>query len=197
MIKNTGKFNDSKLQAVIAKLEQMKRMSIVVGVPASKNTMHDDADLNLATLAAIHEFGATIKHQGGTNYGYRTEKDAKSGKNRFLKAGSGYMVTGKTGEHTVTIPERSFLRASLEENKENLKTKLAKAVHRILFRDTDVRSELEEFGRSFAGLVTRKIQKGIDPPNRPSTIAAKKSSKPLIGKTGQLSGSITWEVRVD
>jgi phage gpG-like protein len=59
--------------------------------------------------AAIHQFGGKIKHQGGTAYGYATKKDAENGKIKFLKAGAGFMVLGKTKPHIIEIPARPYI----------------------------------------------------------------------------------------
>jgi phage gpG-like protein len=59
--------------------------------------------------AAIHQFGGKIKHPGGTAYGYATKKDAENGKVKFLKAGAGFMVLGKTKPHIIEIPARPYI----------------------------------------------------------------------------------------
>ncbi|MEK2481916.1 hypothetical protein AB7321_12615 [Providencia rettgeri] len=92
------------------------------------------------------------------------------------------------------IPERSFLRSTLNENKDN--------ASRLLAKELKADIELGEFsdrpfaivGEKLAGEVKRKIQAGINPPLDPKTVKRKKSSKPLID-TGNLLQSITYEVR--
>lgn len=165
MIKNTGKFNDCKLQAVIAKLEQMQRLSVVVGVPMAKNAARGET--NNATIAAAHEFG----------------------------------VPGH-------IPERSFLRSTVAENKEAAISGLAQGINKALTGNGDIRTLFDKVGKQLAGLVQRKIQSGIKPDLKEKTKTARKrknkaakakkgrSMKPLID-TGQLLQSITWEVRDD
>lgn len=39
-------------------LEALAGQEVVVGIPASKNERHDDSDLTLAQIGAIHEYGA-------------------------------------------------------------------------------------------------------------------------------------------
>ncbi|MBE2188820.1 MAG: phage virion morphogenesis protein [Candidatus Kapabacteria bacterium] len=58
---------------------------------------------------AIHQWGGTIDHPGGTEYGYKFKKDMKIGKIQFLKKGRGYKVLGKTGPHKIHIPARPYL----------------------------------------------------------------------------------------
>lgn len=92
------------------------------------------------------------------------------------------------------IPERSFLRSTLNENKAN--------ASRLLAKELKADIEIGEFsdrpfaivGEKLAGEVKRKIQAGINPPLDPKTVKRKKSSKPLVD-TGSLVQSITYEVR--
>jgi len=53
---------------------------------------------------------------------------------------------------------------------------------------------LETFGQVAEIQITATIDRGVPPPNAPSTIAAKGSSQPLFD-TGQLYGQISHEVR--
>lgn len=62
-----------------------------------------------APYAAIHQWGGTIDHPGGTEYGYRLKKDAKSGKIQFLKKGRGYKVLGVTKPHKIHIPAQPYI----------------------------------------------------------------------------------------
>jgi phage gpG-like protein len=92
------------------------------------------------------------------------------------------------------IPERSFLRSTVEENKEKAAAFLAKNILETLLTDGDKTTPFALLGEKMAGEVKRKIQTGIDPALNPKTIERKGSSKPLID-TGQLLQSITYEVR--
>lgn len=46
------------LKTLIASLKSANAHEVYVGVPASKNTQHQGGPINMATLAAVHEFGA-------------------------------------------------------------------------------------------------------------------------------------------
>lgn len=76
------------------------------------NKLHTNSDLTLAEIASVHINGAKIKHPGGTEYGYKNEKDLKKNRVRFVKTGSGYKVLGKTGAHTIEIQSRPFIQNS-------------------------------------------------------------------------------------
>lgn len=177
MIKNTGKFNDSKLQAIIDKLEQIKRLSVVVGVPMAKNAVRGET--NNATIAAVHEFGAVV---------------TVTPKMRSFLHYAGIHLKKETEQ--INIPERSFLRSTMAENKDVAVSSLAQGINDALFGNSDVKTPFETLGRNMAGMVQRKIQSGLSPPLSTATIARKGSSKPLID-TGNLLQSITWEVRDD
>ena len=152
MIRNSGNFSGAGLKALEARIREMGKKKVVVGVPAATDGVRGDG-LSNATIAAAHEFG----------------------------------VPGH-------IPERSFLRTTLDENK--------KDATRVLVRELKADISQGDFsGRAFAivgeklsGEVKRKIQSGIEPALDPETVKRKGSSKPLID-TGNLLQSITYEVR--
>lgn len=193
MIKNSGKLNGTGLKALEARIRAMGKKKVVVGVPAATDGARKDG-LSNVMIAAIHEFGATIEHPGGTSYGYKNERDAQAGKSRFLRNGQGYMETGKTGAHKITIPERSFLRSTFKEKGKEWSELAIKGIHKQIASNGDIGVVLSIVGAKMMGDVRAKIQSGISPANAPSTIRQKKSSKPLIN-SGNLVNSITYEVR--
>lgn len=93
---------------------------------------------------------------------------------------------------TKNIPERSFIRSTLQENKnyKAIKEKLAKKI---------IKSELEEeqaltiLGQKVKQDIQNKIVELREPPNKAITIYKKGSSNPLID-TGLLKNSIDYEV---
>jgi phage gpG-like protein len=90
----------------------------------------------------------------------------------------------------INIPERSFMRAVFDQ-------KAAQAVRLVGKRLKSGDSLEKALGIGAEWLkaqMVRAIDAGIPPPNAPSTVAAKGSSKPLID-SGQLKQSITSEVR--
>ena len=95
------------------------------------------------------------------------------------------------GDPANRIPQRSFIRAWVDENTEQidrLRTVLAKQVY-----EGKINSEtaMQRFGAWCVGGVQRRMAAGIPPPNAERTIREKGSSTPLID-TGQLRSSITW-----
>lgn len=92
----------------------------------------------------------------------------------------------------ILIPERSFIRSTIAENK-NYSSLIAKLVESVLDGRRTEKQALETFGARASADMKKRIAAGIEPPNAPSTIARKGSSKPLID-TGRLRQSITWSV---
>lgn len=93
------------------------------------------------------------------------------------------------------VPERSFLRSTIDENREKYLALLTKATGKAIDKGKSaMRTELGKVGALVASEVQKKIRDLKDPPNAPSTIAKKGSSNPLIDR-GRLRQSIDFEVR--
>lgn len=101
--------NKQTVQALVNLMEDLgQKYSIRVGIIGDKAyEKHPHTDLTMAELGAIHEFGATIEHPGGTPY-YTDE----NGKTVFVSKDKGADLP-KTKPHTIIIPTRSFLRMPL------------------------------------------------------------------------------------
>lgn len=115
------------------------------------------------------------------------------------KAGEGITVLEKAIIHefgTEHIPERSFLRSTFAEKKNNTVEILGVETKKYLNNGGDVKNPYSKAGGYLAAEVRETIISGINPPLMQATIDHKKSSKPLID-TGQLLNSITYEVRND
>jgi hypothetical protein len=185
-----------KWDALAGKLREIKEKdgaSSKIGVFAEKGA-------DLVKIAAANEFGATIKRKGtkgGVSFGFRTKKDLEANKIRFLKPGKGVVslgVTKPSGPFTIKIPERSFLRSAIDENKQVIvKFVDQQAINLIVKQNQSLKRTLGLLGLFGVKLVKEKIVRGPFVPNAPSTIRKKKSSKPLIDK-GRLFGSITHKV---
>lgn len=92
---------------------------------------------------------------------------------------------------TPTIPERPFLVPGVKAAESDI----TKAVIKFLPKDGMDRT-LGLVGQIAQNSVQKYMRDLKTPPNAPSTIAAKKSSNPLID-TGALIGSISYEVTTD
>ena len=90
-------------------------------------------------------------------------------------------------------PQRSWLRAWIDENKNEIRkvaTHLQSRVIKGLMSERQANAALGEWA---AAKIRDRIAKGISPPNAESTIAQKGSSTPLIN-FGQFRSSVTSQV---
>ena len=90
------------------------------------------------------------------------------------------------------IPQRSFIRAGVDENLERIQT-IQRTLGRQVLGGIELPVALDRLGAKVAAMLQNRISAGIEPPNSPETIERKGSSKPLVD-TGQLKASITWLV---
>ncbi|MFL1549757.1 hypothetical protein ACI77I_11725 [Pseudomonas sp. D47] len=151
----------------------------------------ESGDLTMAGLGATHEFGAEIKHPGGTSYGYASKAAADRDEVRFLKTGKGYMELGVTQAHTVTIPARPWLEPGV-----------ASATPEVLLTIQDgmeagksMDQILDAVGVVAAAEVQIYMRDLKTPPNAASTIRKKGSANPLID-AGALVKSVTYKVSI-
>lgn len=139
---------------------------VVVGIRSGAGGEDLGDGFNLASLAAVHEFGTD-------------------------RAGRG---------RNMVIPERSFLRSTVDAQREAIADRMESAAGRVLDGASDVDRELGLLGVFVAGKVQQAIADRTigGPPNAESTTrprpSGKGSSTPLID-TGRLRQSIDSEVR--
>ena len=95
---------------------------------------------------------------------------------------------------TDQIPERSYIRNTVDLKGKEIESTMAKQVDLISLGKATTETVLERLGLFVKGLIQRRISDGIPPPLKEKTIERKKSSKPLVD-TGQLRASILHEVR--
>lgn len=98
------------------------------------------------------------------------------------------------GSKDGTIPERSFMRSSIDANQHQLKDLLTKLTLNITKSKITPKQALGIVGQFVRDKMVAKIDSGVPPPNAQSTVHQKHSSKTLID-TGQLKGSIHWEIQ--
>lgn len=155
--------------------------------------IQSDESEQLIIIAAANEFGAEINHPGGTSYGYRTKKDASSGKVSFLKRGKGYMEIGVTKPHKIIIPARSYIRSTVDENEDKYFKDSESLSKQMLDQKIDKHQALTLMGQTIEADIKNKIISVKEPPNAPSTIRKKGSANPLVNK-GLLGQSIRYAV---
>lgn len=94
---------------------------------------------------------------------------------------------------TKTIPARSFMRTSFDENRDRISQIIASEYDKIIGGASTVKRSLNLIGLFGVDLIQQKIRAIHFPPNSPRTIAAKGSSKPLID-FGQMIQSVRHKV---
>lgn len=97
------------------------------------------------------------------------------------------------GAHSVGIPERPFMRTSIQKNRTRYVALTRQNIKKILQKQMDIRTALGQLGELAKGDMQKEIAQGSFAPLKPSTIRRKGSSKPLID-SGQMRQSIAWEL---
>jgi hypothetical protein len=92
------------------------------------------------------------------------------------------------------IPERSFVRAWVDENESKIRERQRDLAQRCAKAEITPMQAMSQLGAFCVGGIQERISAGIAPQNAPATIAAKGSSTPLVD-TGQLRAGITYKVR--
>lgn len=180
--------NDLGMDKLIREIKS-EAASVDIGV-------HADEDETLIKIAGANEFGATINHPGGTPYGYNSAEDAKNGKVKFLKKGAGYAVLGVTKPHIIKIPERSYIRSTMDENAERYLKAAGILTGLITEGEISKFEALERMGQLIESDIKQKMINLKSPANAASTIRKKKTNNPLINK-GLLLGSIRYVIKAE
>ena len=148
---------------------------------------------SVAMVAAVNEFGGTVRvpeyETTITRQVNRSGDFAKGG--RFVKAGKGnFETTHVVPAHTVTIPARPFMRATIQANKGAWGATMAKLLKAQKY---NADAALDQMGEVIEGQIVESILSFSDPPNAASTIATKGSDSPLRD-TMQMTRSVSHRV---
>jgi len=92
------------------------------------------------------------------------------------------------------IPERSWLRATVEEEKGRIEKRQKEAAGNV-YSGKDIGNFVLLVGEEFRAQILKRVQAHIAPGLAPSTIAARNGSDTPLWDTGQLVNAITTEVR--
>lgn len=96
---------------------------------------------------------------------------------------------------TITIPERSFIRAGWDANEKEVMDKCEEMIPELISKGISVSTYLDAIGQESADRIKDFAVDLKNPANHPFTIEQKGSSNPLVGKTGGLIGAITYEIK--
>lgn len=167
--------DDNKIPDLIKRLKDLESKRIEAGVFAGKK--HPDSDIDLAGLARVHEYGATIE---------------VTPEMRAYLHSIGLHLREDTTH--IRIPERSFIRAGWDNNKADVEKRIERFLPKVMELDVDLDAFLEAVGKEVEGRLKKFMKKLHYPPNSSFTIRRKGSSNPLID-TGALLDSITYKVK--
>jgi hypothetical protein len=103
------------------------------------------------------------------------------------------------GSEDGRIPERSFIRSTVDANQSKYRVAAKRFMDLVVTGKMAMDKALGKFGSLIKADIQATIVKGIPPPLSEATIDARErkkrmSTKPLVD-TGQLKGSIDYEVR--
>jgi hypothetical protein len=99
---------------------------------------------------------------------------------------------------TKTMPARSFIRSTIDENESLINQWRDEAILNMLDKGWSVRKSLEQLGQRIVLLIQKKIRSNVPPPLADSTAKAKiaKGRSPVtLIDTGQMLRAITYKVK--
>lgn len=144
--------------------------ALYVGVTGDKALKQDGDGATVAEVALFHEFGTE-----GTSY----EPGEES-----------------AGRFHFGLPERSFIRATLEEEKAQHQTLATKLMEKVMDLKMGLPQALNVLGAKIASDIQRFIASNkVRPPSSEATNERKGSSTTLVDK-GPLKAAITWRTEL-
>lgn len=159
----------NNVKVAVEALENLNKKRLEVGIFAPEGS-------ELWIYAVANEFGATIN---------------VTDKMRAYLHYNGLHLKNTTT--VITIPERSFIRAGFEANKDYMNDLIVQLLPSVLIGRMKVDEMYGIVGNAVVGRLHRYLVSLREPPNHPYTIKRKGSSNPLID-TGRLNQSITYRI---
>lgn len=149
---------------------------------------------DLGWLGILEQLGKaeTAYVKVGFQFGSVTKSQRKG--TRKKKPGLSMPEIAAQNEYgTSRIPARPFMSTAVDANRGTINGYIKKQYGLILDGKTTVNKALGLIGQLMTGLIQKRIRQIVYPPNAPSTIARKGSSKPLID-FGQMVQSVRYVV---
>ena len=200
--------DDNNIPKLMKSLKQLNGATIKVGIPDEKKNKQG---ANMADIAFVHEFGAIITAKKKKYLAIPLQRKYKGRSPRefnnlfFLPddTGGGGLLCKEKGKDqieacywltkSVKIPERSFLRACVDEKQKDFYKFAEKKLDEWLQSNDDPEPMLNALGLQFRGYVQKYIRDLSSPPNSGLTKAVKGSANPLIDQ-GNLASSVEYEI---
>lgn len=152
-----------ELERILTELKKLRSMRITIGMQGSGinwQEQHVSVEADLLTIARVHEYGAVITPKHSKNLAIPIHKDSYDKSPRDfsnltyvpIDEGYGYLVRDRNLKRkhegkesyknydwlfmlvkSVTIPERSFIRAGYDANKNQLTELVKKELHNVVY----------------------------------------------------------------
>lgn len=194
----------SLMDKIMKELDELDNLSIEIGIFGSE-------DATMAMIAGVQEYGMTIKAKG--RYltiplmpKYKGVKPSEVDGLFFMhtKEGHNFLCRNVGKEKIefcymlakqVTIPERSFIRSTFDENLDSWVAFFAKRIEKICMGQMTAVNAYKELGAQIVGDIQKKMRNLRNPPLSGVTKAArqKRSDNPLID-VGTLRDRISFRV---
>lgn len=214
------KFSDRitpELLRIKGELEQLQKLRIKVGIQG-------DADSEILTIARVHEYGAVIHAKQAKNLCIPINQESYDKSPRdfpdlfFIKSKNGYLlgVTAKKSRKrkkgdegqsddlnllflllpSVTIPERSFIRAGYDANRNLLADVCQQAMGKIIHEKWDAHKAAEWIGGKAVDLIHEFMSdaSNFEPKGRIQKERAPSWANNPLTVTKRLFNSVTWKV---
>ena len=214
------KFSDRitpELLRIKGELEQLQKLRIKVG-------SQGDADSEILTIARVHEYGAVIHAKQAKNLCIPINKESYDKSPRdfpdlfFIKSKNGYLlgVTAKKSRKrkkgdegqsddlnllflllpSVTIPERSFIRAGYDANRNLLADVCQQAMGKIIHEKWDAHKAAEWIGGKAVDLIHEFMSdaSNFEPKGRIQKERAPSWANNPLTVTKRLFNYVTWKV---
>ncbi|EGO5846005.1 hypothetical protein [Enterococcus faecalis] len=192
---------NNRIIKLIEELNQLNKYSLQIGI-------FGEDDSFIAMLAQVHEFGVTIRPKGRFLVIPLMKKYKGKNPSQFdlffmqTKENHKFLVRNKGKDQLefaymlaeqVTIPERSFIRSTFDEQSRAWSDYALTLVKKLIDGKMTATELMNRLGLRMQRDIQRTIRNLSDPPNSPITTNNKKSSNPLID-TGKLRQSVTYKV---
>lgn len=160
----------SNVDKLLKRLASLNKKTIEVGILGS-------ADSEILMIAGVNEFGQNITV---------TEKM------RAYLHSIGIHLKKETTQ--IVIPERSFIRAGFDSNKQDIQSQADKLVTKVIDMTLDESSAAKLLGEIAKGKIQEFAINLSSPKNSDITVEIKGSSNPLVD-TGKMIDSISYKVK--
>lgn len=206
-----------ELLRIKGELEQLQKLRIKVGIQG-------DADSEILTIARVHEYGAVIHAKQAKNLCIPISQESYDKSPRdfpdlfFIRSKNGYLlgVTAKKSRKrkkgdegqsddlnllflllpSVTIPERSFIRAGYDANRNLLADVCQQAMGKIIHEKWDAHKAAEWIGGKAVDLIHEFMSdaSNFEPKGRIQKERAPSWANNPLTVTKRLFNSVTWKV---